>query len=482
TETTTPPPVGRPIANTRVYLLNEHLHPVPTGVPGELHIGGDGLARSYRFRPALTAEKFIPDPFSQEPGARLYRTGDLARYLPDGNIEFLGRLDQQVKVRGHRIELGEIETALSLHPDVRAAVVLAWEDMPGNTRLVAYVVPGALQVAAGQLQSFPREKLPDYMIPTAFVFVDEMPLTANGKIDRRALPVPTSNGPDADAVLPRTPVEELLAGIWGQVLGRERVGIHADFFALGGHSLLATQAISRIREALEVDIPLHCLFAAPTVAGLAGHVEDALRADQTLPAPPLVPVLRDSELPLSFAQQRLWFLDQLEPGNSFYNIPAAMCLRGRLAQDALAQSLNEIVRRHESLRTTFSVVNGQPVQLISAPQPLDITTVDLRKLPASERLAQLNTLAADEARQPFDLTVGPLMRVALLRLDEEEYVLLLTLHHIIADGWSLGVLLRELSTLYAACTTAAPAPLAPLPIQYADFAHWQRTWLSGPAL
>ncbi|HEX7313092.1 MAG TPA: amino acid adenylation domain-containing protein, partial [Pyrinomonadaceae bacterium] len=483
-ESLTPPPIGQPIDNTRVYLLDRHLRPVPVGVPGEMYVGGEGLARGYRHRPGLTAERFIPDPFAAEPGARLYCTGDLARYAPDGNIEFLGRLDHQVKVRGYRIELGEIEALLARHADVREAIVIAWEDVTGHTRLAAYVTPATEHANAAPLQSFLREKLPEYMVPSSFIFVEEMPLTANGKIDRAALPAPAAQGAEAseDAAQPRTPVEELLAGIWGQVLGRKRVGVNDNFFELGGHSLLATQAISRIRETLKVEIPLHRLFSAPTVAGLAAHVEDALRADQPLDAPPLVPVLRDGDLPLSFAQQRLWFLDQLEPGSAFYNIPAAVRLRGSLDQSVLEQSLNEIVRRHESLRTTFPEVNGQPVQLITAPQPLPLTTLDLRDLPADEKLERVNAAAVEEARGPFDLSAGPLTRVTLLRLDEDEYVLLLTLHHIIADGWSMGVLMRELTALYNAYSRGEASPLPELPIQYADFARWQREWLSGSAL
>src|SRR6185437_14909670 len=295
--------------------------PVPVGVPGELFIGGAGLARGYRERPGLTAEKFIPNPFSDKPGERLYRTGDRARYLPDGQIEFLGRLDHQVKVRGFRIELGEIEVVLSTHPDVSEAIVVAWEDTPGNTRLAAYVVPSSPEwPTARQLQSFLKEKLPEYMIPAAVSFVNEMPLTANGKIDRTALPPPSDFISESASAptLPRTLMEELLAGIWGRVLGLERVGKHDNFFELGGHSLLATQVISRIRETLKVDISLQKLFVSPTIAALAEEVEKALDFEHRAAAPNLAPVLRDHHLPLSFAQQRLWFLDQLEPGNALY--------------------------------------------------------------------------------------------------------------------------------------------------------------------
>ncbi|HEV7860841.1 MAG TPA: amino acid adenylation domain-containing protein, partial [Pyrinomonadaceae bacterium] len=479
-----PPPIGRPIDNTQVYLLDEHLRPVPTGVPGELHIGGPGLARCYRQRPDMTADKFIPHPFSDEPGARLYRTGDLARHLPDGQIEFLGRMDHQVIMRGFRIELGEIEVVLRGHAAVREAVVNAREDVPGNQRLVAYVVPAAHQAPAViELQSFLKEKLPEHMVPHAFVMLDQLPLTPNGKIDRRALPAPNENA-ELESIndLPRTHVEELLAGIYAQVLGLKRVRLQDNFFALGGHSLLATQVISRVRQAFQVEIPLHALFESPTLAGLAGLIEQAMTDVQQLPVPPLMPVLRDSQLPLSFAQQRLWFLDQLEPGNALYNVPAAVRLRGSLDESALEQSLYEIVRRHESLRTTFKASDGEPVQIINAPQPLNIAVHDLRHLASNDRQAQCAALLSEDAQTPFDLSTGPLLRVRLIRLAFEESVLSLMLHHIISDGWSMGVFVQELSALYEAFAQGAPSPLAELPIQYADYAAWQRQWVQGEML
>ncbi|HKR15461.1 MAG TPA: non-ribosomal peptide synthase/polyketide synthase [Pyrinomonadaceae bacterium] len=482
------PPIGSPIANTHCFLLNKHLQPVPVGVAGELFISGLGLARGYHDRPELTAEKFLPNPFSFEPGARLYRTGDLARYLPDGQIEFLGRLDYQVKVRGFRIELGEIESVLRHHPDVGEAVVVAWEDGPGNTRLAAYVVPASEWTTSGQLQSFLREKLPEYMVPASFLFLGELPITANGKIDRAALPAP------AEFVSPlsesstqlRTPMEELVAGIWCRVLGVDKVGGNDNFFELGGHSLLATQVTSRIRETLNVDISLRSLFVAPTLAALAEQVGKELDFEDRSQLPSLAPVLRDHDLPLSFAQQRLWFLDQLEPGNSLYSIPAALRLSGRLDPALLQEALDEITRRHESLRTVFKVVKGEPVQVIAAPQRLPLSIVDLRESSATERARRANVHMSahmiEEMRKPFDLTAGPLMRAVLLQLDETEYVLLLNMHHIVSDGWSLGVLLRELTTLYGAYVAGETSLLPELPIQYADFAHWQREWLSGETL
>jgi amino acid adenylation domain-containing protein len=481
-------PIGRPLANTQVYLLDGSLQPAPVGVAGELYIGGDGLALGYFKRPELTAEKFIPNAFSKEPGARLYRTGDLARYWPDGAIEFLGRLDQQVKIRGFRIELAEIEAVLAQHPAVREAAVLAREGVAGEKRLVAYVTldPGDAPTGV-ELRSYLRQRLPEYMTPSVFVEMDALPLTPNGKVDRRALPAPDPANlarPELVGVYvaPRTLVEETLAGIWSKVLGVTQVGAHDSFFDLGGHSLLATQAISRVREAFRLELPLRSLFEAPTVAGLAENVEAAMRAAQGLQAPPIVTVSRDGCLPLSFAQQRLWFMDQLEPGNSAYNIPSAIRLSGELDIVALEQSLNEIVRRHESLRTTFVTADGQPAQIIAPHSPQTLPLLDLSELAETEREAQVGKLVAEEALRPFDLSRGSLFRIYLLKLNETEHIALLSMHHIISDEWSLGVLAHELAALYAAFRQGQPSPLTEPPIQYADFAHWQREWLQGEAL
>jgi amino acid adenylation domain-containing protein len=477
--------IGRPIANTQIHILNSFLHPVPIGVQGELHIGGAGVARGYLNRPELTAEKFIPDPFSAAPGARLYKTGDLARYRPDGNIEFLGRADHQVKIRGFRIELGEIEAALGQHPAVREAVVLAREDAAGEKRLVSYVVADREPLpTTTDLRNFLKEKLPEYMVPAVFVLLDALPLMPNGKVDRWALPAPDRSRPELDKafVAPRTPTEELLAEIWAQLLDIERVGIHDNFFDLGGHSLLATQLVSRMREAFQVEIPLRRLFEVPTVAGLAESIEAARQAGQNLLAPPILPVPRNGDLALSFAQQRLWFFDQLEPGLSAYNIPAAVRLKGPLNLAALEQSLNEIVKRHESLRTTFGKVEGWPTQVIAPTLTIKLPVVDLRKLPASERETEVRRLVTAEAQRPFDLSQGPLLRGSVLRLGDEEHVGLLTMHHIVSDGWSTGILVREMATLYVAFCAGGSSPLPALPIQYADFAYWQRQWLQGEVL
>jgi amino acid adenylation domain-containing protein len=490
-----PPPIGRPIANTQVYILDAQKQPVPIGIPGELYIGGAGLARGYLNRPELTAERFILNPFSDEPSSRLYKTGDLARYLSDGNIEFLGRIDQQVKIRGFRIELGEIEAAIGQHPAVREAIALVREDNPGDKRLVAYIVANSeLRGGHGDtdptpsefinhLRVFLKQKLPQYMIPSAFVLLEAMPLTPNGKIDRRSLRAPDTNTPEFESNFtePRTPDEQLIAEIWAEVLGLERVGIHDNFFELGGHSLLATQAISRLREAFQVEVPLRSLFESPTVATVTESLLQ-YRAEQKLKAPPIKPASRQGELPLSFAQQRLWFLDQLQPGNPAYNIPAAVRLKGALNVAVLEQTFQEIIKRHEALRTTFNSVEGRPAQVIISSFNFTLPIVNLRELSQAEREAEAMRLAAEEARQPFDLTKWPLLRVTLLHLDETEYLLLLTVHHIVADGWSMGVLVREVAALYEAFCSGKPSPLPELSVQYADYAVWQINWLQGEVL
>lgn len=478
------PAIGRPLANVQSYVLDNQLRPVPIGVTGELYIGGAGLARGYLRRPELTAEKFIPHPFSDQAGARLYRTGDLGRYLPDGNLEFLGRIDHQVKIRGSRIELGEIETALAAHPAVRTPVVMARESGPGDKRLVAYFVRSGPVPSAHELHSFLHERLPEYMMPSAFVPLTALPVQPNGKIDRLALPAPDQvlSSREADYVAPRSPTEELLASIWAKVLGVELVGIEDNFFELGGHSLLATQVISRIRHALQVEIPLRTIFETPTVGGLADSINRAHETSASGAAPPLKPVPRDERLPLSFAQQRLWFLDQLDPGNTAYHIPYAVRLAGRLEIEALEQSLSELVRRHEVLRTTFSMIEGQAAQIIHPAQPLSVPVTDLQQVSEDERQTETQRLMEEETRRVFDLEHGPLLRASLLRLDEMEHVLILVMHHIVFDAWSIPVLLHELGALYQAYASGQPSLLPDLPVQYADFAHWQRGWLQGEAL
>jgi amino acid adenylation domain-containing protein/FkbM family methyltransferase len=777
-------PLGRPLANMQVYVLDDRGQLLPTGVAGEIYIGGAGVTRGYLNRPALTAEKFLPDCYSAKPGARMYRTGDMARYLPGGRIEFLGRVDRQVKLRGHRIELGEIEAALREHEGVRQAVVVTRAEAGEEQRLVGYVVPerqylevidgrrryslpngmavvqqnknetdylyqeifaehsyfkygidldegacvfdvganigmftmyvsrrcqgahiyafepikevaaslrinselygrdvkvfehgmsnqereetftfyprqsmmsgiseyadtayekevvkrtmrneqqrgatemgmllgeaddflvgrfveqhqrcrlrrlsdvmreegieridllkvdvqraeldvlrgideadwarigqvvmevhdrqghedegrlqeiadlltergfavateqepallgtdrynlyatrkrpGTLEVsgnetprseaaaqplksvwtgatASAELRNYLRDKLPEYMVPTWIVLLDEVPLTPNGKIDRRALPAPEQLSLRETIGL-CTPTEEMVAGVWAEVLRVTDFGATANFFDLGGHSLLATQVISRLREAFGVEVHLLSLFENPTVSELAAHIDAALKTEGGAQSQPIEPFERTGDMPLSFAQQRLWFLDQLQPENPFYNSPVAMRLTGQLDVGALEQTLSEIVRRHEVLRTSFPAVAGKPVQAIASSAELAFVVRDLRELEAGEREAEAHRLVLEEARRPLDLAHGPLFRAILLQLAEEEHAVILAMHHIVSDGWSKGVLLREVGALYEAFSTGKASPLAELPIQYADYAMWQREWLSGEVL
>jgi len=479
-----PVPIGRPFPNARLYVLDRCLNLVPGGVIGELYIGGVGVTRGYLNRPALTAERFIPDPFSGEPGQRLYRSGDLARRRGDGSLEFVGRSDHQVKIRGYRIEPGEIETVLKGCPAVADAVVLAREDTSGAGCLVAYVVPRTGAVSGPALRDFLRDRLPDYMVPATFVSLDALPLTPNGKVDRRGLPDPDQGRREVSTALvaPRTAVEQVLVDIWTEVLGLERVGVHDDFFDLGGHSLQATRVISRVRQALPgAGLHVRDVFRAPTVAGLAAAVgERGEREPQKLS--PIEPVGRTAPIPLSFAQARLWFLDQYEPGSPLYNLAYAIQLQGGLEVDALAAALDGIVARHESLRTTFVGGDDEPVQVIAAAAHLELPLTDLSAGAPAEREAEARRLTDAEARRPFDLARGPLVRARLLRLGPEEHVLLLTMHHIVSDGWSLGVLCRELSALYAAAVAGAEARPAEPAVQYGDFAVWQRRRLREGAL
>jgi amino acid adenylation domain-containing protein len=471
-------PIGRRSADNALYILDSAGRLVPFGVRGELLVGGIGVARGYLNRPDLTAERFVPDPFGSEPGRRLYRTGDLVRYLPSGDIEFLGRIDQQVKVRGFRIEPGEIEAALREHPAVRETVVIARPEPSGNLRLIAYVVASGADNT--EMRAFLAQRLPAHMVPSAFVALAALPLTPNGKLDRKALPEPEQAAVEHQAgTAPRTPEEEMLAGLWAQLLGLSSVGVDDNFFALGGHSLLAARLVARIREALEIDLPLRALFEAPTVAGLAARLATARRAEAI---PPLVPRERSGEVPLSFAQERLWIVDQLAPGNAAYNMPLAVRLDGRLDVAALGQSFAEIVRRHETLRTTFQTVAGRPVQVIAPEAGFVLPRIDLAGLPETKRAAEAHRLLAAEAVRPFDLAQGPIVRVLLLRLNDREHLCLVNMHHIASDGWSLGVLVREMGALYTAFAEGLASPLPPLPVQYADFTLWQREWLQGEVL
>ena len=470
--------IGRPLRNTQLYIVDDHMQPVPIGVAGELCIAGDGVARGYLGRTALTAEKFAVCPFGNVPGARMYRTGDLARWLPTGEVEYLGRLDFQVKIRGYRIELGEIEALLLAQSSVRAAVVLAREDVPGDKRLVAYLA--ARESAAMDVEVLRSElgrALPEYMVPSAFMVLDALPLNSNGKVDRKALPAPDLSAVvAAQYVAPRDALERAIAGIFEQVLRVERVGVHDDFFALGGHSLLATQVVSRIRAALDLRLSVRTLFEAPTVAQLAERSRKAAGAGAGEVAPVIERVDRTHPVRASFAQTRLWFLDQLEGPSATYNVPIVTRLDGALDAAVLERAVQALVDRHETLRTTFVAIDGEPYQHIQPSMPVTLTRVQA----ASEQ--EVGDAIARVVNAPFDLARGPLLRATLVRSAPSAHVLALCIHHIATDGWSSGVLLREVSALYRSFARGESSPLPAKPVDYADFAEWQRSWLIGDVL
>jgi amino acid adenylation domain-containing protein len=475
------PVIGVPINNVHIYILDKPGEPVPVGVPGELCIGGVMLARGYLNHSPLTAEKFVPDPFSGVRGARMYRTGDMARYLPDGNIEYLGRIDLQVKVRGFRIELGEIETVLAEHPAVRQAVVILREDMPGDKRLVAYVVAADVAgVTSESLRGFLRERLPEYMLPSAYVVLEQLPLTANGKVDRRTLPAPLHE----DSVAPAPPhsLEELITEVWREVLRLDRVDVHDNFFELGGHSLLAAQVFARLGKLLKIELSLRRFFEAPTVSALAAEVEEMLGVSGARQAASIVRRVRSGDLPMSFAQQRLWFVDQLLTEKGVYNIPTAWRLQGPLDIQMLQRSLDRMVSRHESLRTRFIVSKGEPVQVVDPPQPVDLMLTDLCAMAEGDGEERAHEILKTAARRPFSLARGPGLRADLLRMAAGEHLLLLNIHHIASDGWSMAIVQRELSVAYNALLRGQEPELPELPVQYADYAMWQREWLSGEEL
>ncbi|MCB8924044.1 MAG: amino acid adenylation domain-containing protein [Ardenticatenaceae bacterium] len=472
-------PIGKPIANTRAYVLDTYLQPVPIGVDGELHVSGVCLPRGYINRPELTASRFIPDPFSGIPGARLFKTGDLARYQADGTIECLGRLDYQVKIRGYRIELGEIEAVLSQHPLIQKAVVILREDEPGLPYLAAYFIAESEQdVSVSQVKQFLHDWLPEYMIPTSYVHVEAFPLTPSGKIDRRALPLPAfadRTNLDMPFVEPRSSIEHTLAAIFANLLHITRVGVNDNFFELGGHSILALRVISRIREELKVELPIRVLFDAPTVAALSQHVEVAISAS------PGIPRRQQSIIPpLSFAQQRLWFLDQLHPDNTNYNLYTAFRLKGELDVVALESSLNDLVARHEALRTTFVTQDDEPKQLVTSLLTLALKRLNLVGHPDVEGEALQAAVA--EIQHPFSLVTGPLIKGLLIRLSATCHMLVITFHHSISDGWSISIFNSELAAFYEARINNHPADLPELPIQYADYAYWQRKYLQGAVL
>ncbi|MFN7731086.1 MAG: amino acid adenylation domain-containing protein, partial [Pirellula sp.] len=479
--------VGRPIDNTQVYVLDAQRQIVPIGVIGELYIGGAGLARGYLNRQELTAEKFVANPFTVEAGTKLYRTGDLARWNVDGNLEFLGRIDNQIKLRGFRIEVGEIETVLYEHPDVSQCAVILREDRPGDMRLVAYCVlaPGT-RLNVSHLRNHLRDRLPDYMIPAAFVPMQSLPLTANGKLDRRALPAPDDSRPDLSSgyVAPRNPIEQQLASIWCDVLGIQQIGIHDNFFALGGHSLLAVRVLARITSVLQIQFPLRKLFAAPTIADLASEI-GRLRSGGSIAHDSDITRLERNNIdrfPLSFAQQRLWFLEQIEGDLTAYNIPFAISLQGSLIVEALRRAIEEVVRRHEPLRTAFAMIGEEPLQIIKPIERFDLPVEDLRSLNAEQKETEIARRSRQEAEKPFDLTSERMLRATLLRLSDQEHVLLLSMHHIAVDGWSLRIFWRELGLLYDDYRLGIEPSLPELPVQYADYAVWQRRQLAGPRM
>src|SRR5690606_15358331 len=460
-------PIGRPMANTRAYVLDERLRPVPVGVPGELYLAGDGLARGYLRRPALTADRFTACPFGA-PGERMYRTGDLVRWNRDGHIEYLGRLDHQVKVRGFRIELGEIETALTAHPSVRQSVVVARRDAVGDTVLAGYVVaaPGAVADPA-ELRAFVAKTLPDYMVPAAIVVLDAMPLNPNGKLDRAALPEPDFSASLGDRG-PRDAREEILSGIFADVLGLDRVGVDDGFFDLGGDSLKATRVVARARAALDVALPVRALFAAPTVAGLAEYIASASAAER----PALRPAERPDPLPVSYAQERLWFLNRLEGLTATYNMPIPLRLTGAVDPDAMRAALRDVVARHESLRTLFRDADGEPYQVVLAPDEAE------PELTVGETDDVRGAVFMDATRG-FDLASELPIRAHLYRLGEDEHLLLVVMHHIAGDGWSMAPLARDVITASLARRDGRAPEWAPLPVQYADYALWQRELLGS---
>jgi amino acid adenylation domain-containing protein len=470
-----PVTVGRPVSGSTVRVIDPRsLRPVEDGGEGELMMAGAGVTRGYLGRPALTAERYLPDPLSGVPGARMYRTGDLGRRRADGEYDCLGRIDRQVKIRGFRVEPEEVEAALAAHPSVDEAAVAARVDGVGEPRLVAWVAPAGTPGA--ELRAFLRQRLPEYMVPSAFVALDALPRTPNGKIDRLSLPAPEGlERAEGDGyAAPRTPVEEILCGIWAKVLGVERVGVRDDFFALGGHSLRAVQIVARLRDALGVGVPLPAIFQAHTVQALASHVERAM-GGAPAQAETIEPVDRTRPLPLSPAQEAVWFFERLSPGMRSYQFQASVRMRGELDPDALRRALDEIVRRHEIFRTTFAEIGGQPMQVVHAPWTVALPVIDAQSLSPDE----LDARYAEEFARAFDVGALPLARWTLFRTGAREHVLLVVEHHLVHDGWSFGVFLRDLTALYEAFARGEPSPLPEPALQFGDFAVWQRGWMEG---
>lgn len=497
-------PIGTAVHNTSTHVLDRSGHPVPSGQAGELFLGGTGVAWGYLYQPGLTAERFVPDPFSARPGARLYRTGDLVRELEDGQLEFLGRADHQVKIRGFRVEPGEIESVLRRQPEVLEAVVVAHERQPGDRRLVAYVVPDPTPAGqdsekpaspraglVGDLRRYLADRLPSHMVPALFVVLPGLPVSPNGKLDRQALPAPDWQRPEVDTVYapPATPTQVAVAATWCRVLGLARVGIHDDFFALGGHSLAVIQVMAQLRAETGIELPITALFDQPTVAALAATIDT--RGPQGSAAWPnsavatvdaletIQPAPRTGPLPLAVPQEQVWLLQQLYPDTRQYHFQATLRLRGQLDVAALAWSLQEIVHRHEIFRTTFPAPNGRPEQVIHEAWPVTLAPVDLRHLSPAERSAAVEAWLHQEFQRPFALDQLPLVRWTLLRLGPDEHILVHVEHHLVHDGWSFNLFLRELTTLYRAAVGGLPSPLPALSLQFADYAAWQQRWVHG---
>lgn len=473
--------IGTPAANTQIYILDDQQRPAAENVVGQLFIGGDGLARGYLNRPQLTSERFIDNPFS--PGKKLYKTGDMARWLPQGIVEYAGRQDDQVKFHGHRVELNEVRIALNCHPLIRDSVIVIEKEANGSDVMVAHYA-AERPIETRELRAFLLDRVIQETIPNFFAQVTEIPLTANGKINYQALPSleEARQVPDRTVVAPRNQTEELLASIWSKVLGREDISVTDDFFRLGGHSLLAHQIISRTRATFQIDVPLRVLFEASTIEKLAAAVDRIERERSGLVAPPLLATGSSDGVPLSYSQQRLWFMERLGPQNTPYNIYPFFQLDGPLNVAALQQCVNEVVRRHASLRTTFKLAGSQPVQVVAPSLTVPMPVVDLRSLTGSERAAEIERLTQEEFQQPFDLTNGPLIRARLLRCADDQHLWQLAMHHIVFDAWSMSIFYREISALYEAFVTRTSSRLPDLTVQYTDYAVWQRQWLQGEVL
>ncbi|WP_344974428.1 amino acid adenylation domain-containing protein [Salinactinospora qingdaonensis] len=476
--------IGRPITNVRTYVLDSYMQPVPVGVPGELYIGGIGVTRGYSNRPDLTAESFVADPFGEEPGGRLYKSGDLVKYLPDGNIEFVGRVDSQVKIRGFRMELGEIQAVLDQHPLVQSSAVLALPD-GSSKRLAAYVAlseePSNITEV---LQDHLKEQLPSYMVPSAFVYLDQLPLNDNGKVNRRALPMPEESSAPAlsESALPRTKTEALLAAIWEEVLEQSSIGIFDDFFSLGGHSLLATKVVARVQQTFGVELPIRALFERSSLSQLAADLDGLLEEQDPHEVVPLVPVARDEPVPATFDQQRLWYMDRLHPDSALYTVGWLLHRPAAVDAERLKQALETLVARHETLRTTFRESHGRVWQVIAETGPVALSEADLSEQSPEQHPESVKSLTHELWTQSFDLTEGPLLRTLLIHLSDSEALMAFSGHHAIVDGFSVRIFNEELMQIYDALATSEAAMPAPLPIQYADYAVWQQQWLQEERL